>query len=114
MDTGYSRNRAVHSTWFEALTDIGYLGLLILILMIYSCYKTTQACKSALNKDEDIEKYFKIIAIQAAFISFLVSATFINRLRSEMLYWLVLYSACAYNIYVIKTSEKDNLKINKS
>jgi len=39
-------------------------------------------------------------------ISFLVTATFMNRFRAEALYWIILYTACAYNIYVLTGKNK--------
>lgn len=57
---------------------------------------------ATLKEKEDLENYFKTVGILAATLSYLISMTFMNRLRAEMLYWFVLYSACAYNIYVIK------------
>jgi len=105
IDTGFSRNRSVHSTWFEALTEIGYLGLLLLILMVYSSFRTTRKCISILREKGDFGNYFKIISLEAALISFLVAMSFMNRFRAEILYWLILYTACAYNIYVIKSPD---------
>jgi len=111
VDTGFSRNRSVHSTWFEALTEIGYLGLLFLILMVYSSYKTIRKCILALKEKEDFENYFKMISLSAALISYLIAMSFMNRFRAEILYWMVLYSACAYNIFILKASN-DNVAKN--
>jgi O-antigen ligase len=102
--TGNSRNRTVHSTWMEALSEIGYAGLLALFFMLWSSYKTTNKCKDTLSKQGDIDNFFKIIALQAAGLCFIISMTFLNRLRAEILYWLILYSAIAYNIYIVKPS----------
>lgn len=110
VDTGFSRNRSVHSTWFEALTEMGYLGLLLLLLMLYSGFKSTRACISKLKEKGDFENYFKIITLEAALLSYIVAMTFMNRFRAEILYWLVLYTACAYNIYMIKSSENEKVK----
>lgn len=103
IDSGSSRNRAVHSTWFEALTDLGYLGLFCLIMLVMSVFKTTNKCKKALLEVNKVDEYYKMVALQAAFISFLIAMSFLNRFRAEVLYWCVLFSACAYNIYVVKT-----------
>jgi len=105
--TGRSRHRAVHSTWFEALSEVGYLGLLSLIMMLYTSFKATRKCKQLLRKQSSIDDYFKILALEAALITFIVSMTFINRLRAEVFYWLILYTACAYNIYVLKNTQKE-------
>jgi len=111
INTGASRNRTVHSTWFEALSEVGYLGLFSFMMMIYSAYWALELCKNKLQERNQVHEYFKMIAIQAALLSFVVTMTFINRMRAEVLYWLLLYAACAYNIYVLRpplSKEKSN------
>lgn len=59
------------------------------------------------NKEKLIELklydcYFKVIALEGALISYLVAASFINRSRAEILYWLILFILVAFNIYVLK------------
>ena len=103
VDTGgYTRHRSVHSTWFEALTEIGYLGLLVLLLLVYSCYKAIRTCRKVLNEKNDVDNYYKILALEAAFFAYIIAMTFLNRLRAEVFYWLILYLVCAYNIYVLQ------------
>jgi hypothetical protein len=104
VNTGNSRNRAVHSTWFEALSEIGYLGMGALIAMLYCCYATNRKCMQVLRRQNRVDEYFKVRAIEGALICFIISMTFLNRMRAEVLYWLILYCACAYNIYVLKNS----------
>lgn len=110
LHTGASRARAVHSTWFEALTEIGYPGLFFLVCLILSCYRCTYRCKRVLRESGNVDEYFKIIALEAALICFLVIVTFINRLRAEVFYWLILYISVAYNLYVLKRAHEHNDK----
>jgi hypothetical protein len=109
VHTGGKVNRTVHSTWFEALSEIGYFGLFSLIMMLFYCAKTTQNCKRQLKIDQQVDQYFKVIAIQCALVAFMISMTFMNRLRAEILFWCVMYTGIAYNIYILKrqTKEKD-------
>jgi len=107
VHTGNSRNRAVHSTWFEALSEIGYIGLVALIAMLYCCYSTNRKCMRKLRQQNRVDEYFKVRAIEAALICFIITMTFLNRMRAEVLYWLILYCACAYNIYVLRNSFDD-------
>ena len=113
VHTGNSRNRSVHSSWFEVLTETGYLGLILFCALIYSCFRALRQCELNLREIGDHDNYFKVIALKAALLSFLVAMSFMNRARAEILYWLVLYTACAYNIYVIngaKATKADSLK----
>jgi hypothetical protein len=106
--TGKSRNRSVHSSWFEALTEAGYLGLIFFVFMIATSLLTLSKVKSKLSINNMYNEHWKMTAIQASIITFAVSMTFMNRMRAEILYWLIMYSACAYNLYIINGSK--NLK----
>lgn len=106
VDTGSTRNRSVHSTWFQTLTEIGYPGLFCFIAMLLSCFKATKTCKKALLAERDFEDFFKIVAIESALLSYMVGMSFMNRMTSEILYWLVLFTACAYNVYILKPQEE--------
>ena len=105
-DKERARMKATHSAWFEALTDIGYPGLLCLVMMLISCYRTTKIAATRLLKNQEYDAYFKVIAIQGALLGFVVTMTFLNRFRAEILYWCVLFCASAYNIYVLKPQDK--------
>jgi hypothetical protein len=109
VNTGQSRNRAVHSTWFEALSELGYLGFIALIAMIVSSFTTMSKTRKVLRDRNQIDEYFKIRAIEGALLAFIIAMTFLNRLRADVLYWCVLYSACAYNIYVLKHYESKSV-----
>jgi hypothetical protein len=107
--TGKSRNRAVHSTWFEALSETGYIGLLFLILMVTASFSSLSKAKKNMSIETMYDEHWKMTAIQAGLITFAISMTFLNRMRAEILYWLILYSACAYNLYVLN-AEKNIVK----
>ncbi|WNC72540.1 O-antigen ligase family protein [Thalassotalea psychrophila] len=107
IETGKNKYRSVHSSWLEALTEAGYIGFAVFITMIYSSFKTLKVCKQYLSEKRQLDKYYKVIAIEAAFIAFLIAMTFLNRMRSEILYWCILYSACAYNIYILRGKDND-------
>jgi O-antigen ligase len=98
----------VHSTWFEVLSEMGYSGIISFVGMIMYSFLTIFRTTKKLKKDNQIEQYFKVVAIGCALFCFIISMTFLNRLRAEVLYWCVPYTAIAYNIYFLK-SEKVNI-----
>jgi len=100
IDTGGHRNRSVHSSWFEALTEVGWLGLFLLSLMIYKAYFNMNKCKKILRDRMLYADYYLVVAVQSSLISYLISMSFTNRLRAEILYWCILFCAIAYNLYV--------------
>jgi len=109
VNTGKKRTRTVHSTWFEALSEAGYLGLLLFILMIYFSFKTSQKCKKLLKEKEQVDEYFKVVAIQCALIAFIVTMTFLNRMRAEVLHWCVLFTGIAYQIYFLNQKDSSDV-----
>ena len=110
VNTGNSRNRAVHSTWFEVLSEVGYLGLTLFSLMFFYAFKTLRLCKKSIKEAENFNQYFKIVMLQSILWSFIVAMSFLNRMRAEVLYWFILYTACAYNIYIIQKQTKPDKK----
>ncbi len=103
VDTGGKRNRSVHSTWFETLTEVGYLGLGAFLMMLWSAWKYLNKTKAYLKKNNLVDDYFKIVALQGSLLSFMVAMSFLNRMRAEVLYWLIMFAAAAYNVYVLKS-----------
>lgn len=110
--TGRSRNKSVHSSWFEVLTEIGYIGFLIFIALMFSCYRCLRKVRYYLKSQGDIDQYFKVIAIQCSLVSYLVCATFMNRYRAEILYWIILFVAVAYNLlYIVPNKEREESSV---
>ncbi|MGY0586407.1 MAG: O-antigen ligase family protein, partial [Paraglaciecola chathamensis] len=95
-------NRAVHSSWFEALSEAGYLGFIVFILIIFTSFTMLRRSKAELAAPEFLDDYFKVVCIESMLISYLVAMTFLNRMRSEIFLWCILFIACAYNIYYLR------------
>lgn len=102
------RHKSVHSSWFEALSEIGYPGLFVFLMLIFVSFRKTNQVKMYLKSlgPRVREHYYKIIVIQASLLSFMVAASFMNRLRAEIFYWCILFTACAYNLYIAKRINK--------
>lgn len=102
INTGANRNRAVHSSWFEALSEAGYLGFIVFLMIIFASFTMLRRSKAELAAPEFLDDYFKIVCIESMLISYLVAMTFLNRMRSEIFLWCILFVACAYNIYYLR------------
>ena len=87
IDSGGSRNRAVHSTWFQVLTEVGYPGTLVFIMMIVRSFLLLLKIKRYSERYQKTELYFFSTVLQAGFISFLVAATFLDRFRAVVLHF---------------------------
>ncbi|APD86962.1 polymerase [Alteromonas sp. Mex14] len=112
VNTGGSRNRAVHSTWFETLSEAGYLGLLFFSLMIFYTHRAFTKVRKKLWEIKDFANSALVLAVSSGFVTFVVAMTFINRLRAEVLYWLIALSVCCVNIFL--TNNKPNIVHSKN
>ncbi|MFT4806232.1 MAG: hypothetical protein ACI9YE_003464 [Psychroserpens sp.] len=104
VNTGGSRARSVHSSWFEALSEVGYLGLSILLYLVYLSFKLSKKAKQHFKVDSSDSYFFLVVALQAAIIGTVVSMSFISRMRGETFMWLLIFVAATFEI--IKRSEK--------
>ena len=105
---GGGRRRAVHSTWLEVLTEAGYLGLFLFGMMLLASWRQLSAVKRTAVIQGHIQHYYLGCALQAALISFLVAMSFIDRMRAEVLYWLILFAACAHAVLVRRNAELES------
>jgi len=113
LTKGGTARKAVHSMWFQGLSEIGYQGFFLFICLLISCYRLTKSTRLYLLKADRKDEYFKIVAIEIALLSYLVSSTFIDRFRSELLYWLILFVACSANIYYFQEVANSENKTKK-
>lgn len=92
--------RAIHSLYFEALAEFGYPGLILLAGFIGTTFHNLYRVSQRAIERDNIDKFIRATALQSAFIGFLVSSIFLNRLYAEDFYWLMLFAAIQYKLYV--------------
>jgi hypothetical protein len=105
--------RSVHSMWFQGLGEVGWIGFGIFLSMLISLLKLSLKAKRFVLEKKDYETYFKILTLECALLGFLVSGTFINRFRSEILYWMILFLAIGVKIYYLQPNSKNSSVNNK-
>lgn len=110
---GGVENRAVHSMWFQGLSEIGWQGFIVFIFMIFSLYRQSKAAKAYLTTKRRYEEYFKIIALECAFIGYIVAGTFIDRFRAEILYWMILLLLVGINVYYFQAKGREKQPAGK-
>lgn len=108
-------NRSVHSAWFQGLSEIGYQGFTIFILMLLALLRMSQKAKSYLIVQGDYPAYFRILMLECALVGYMTAATFINQFRSQMLYWTILFLALAIKIYYLQPrAREETLAVQES
>jgi probable O-glycosylation ligase (exosortase A-associated) len=86
----YGSNRAVHSSWFGALAETGYPGLLLMLLILLRAFWNCQVITRHPPPGEDGVVLRELAAaLQAALVAFVVGGTFISEQYSEILWHFV-------------------------
>ena len=97
---GKSSGKAVHSTWFQTFVETGWLGIFLFIGMCVTALNCARRAMKRTLKRNDAKGYWISLSISAGFIGYLVTSSFIDRYRAEILYWFVMYCMVIYSIYV--------------
>lgn len=98
-DVKGTKMRAVHSMWFQGLSEIGWHGMAIFFALLWSIKRNLSRSKRRLTEAGNFQLYYLAIAIEGAFASFLVCGTFIDVIRVQIIYWLILFAIC-FNLIV--------------
>jgi O-antigen ligase len=99
---GENTFKSVHSMWFQALTEVGWLGLALFVAALLSLYRMSRKAKLWLLSIDENTTYFKMLALECALLGYLASASFINQFRAEILYWMIALLAVGINVYYLQ------------
>jgi O-antigen ligase len=100
------QGRAVHSIWFQGLSEIGWLGFLFFLLIFISTLRHNQRAKKALIRRSQYSRYYFILSLEGSLLAFLGAATFIDQFRSELLYWLIMFNFTA-SVIALRDLQED-------
>lgn len=96
--------RSVHSMWFQALAELGWLGLFVLLMLIYKVYRST---KKVIK--ESVSNYYQFyfsIALLSGFIGLILTSSFIDQFRNQIIYIILLFLMSLYSIVLRKEAIK--------
>ena len=94
--------KAVHSIWFQALAEVSYIGFFFFMMIIYTTYRSLKQLRRHYWEIKDVYGYYFTHAILSSYIGVLVASSFINQFRTQIVYWLILFTACLFNIAILK------------
>jgi hypothetical protein len=96
--------RSVHSLWFQVLAELGWLGLFVFLMLIYKVYRSTRnVIKESVSNDYQF--YFSV-ALLAGFIGLILTSSFIDQFRNQIIYIILLFLISLYSIVIRKESIK--------
>ena len=97
--------RAVHSTYFQCLAEYGYLGAFVFAGILLSTFRFLKRTQMHVRRNGNLFVYYQAIALESSLIAYLTAAIFLSLLYPEVLYWLILFSACMGNIYMLRDKQ---------
>ena len=100
------KHKAVHSIWFQALSEVGWHGAFFLIMLVLSTFKIAKLTKRKCIENNDIYQYYLAHALLSSFVATLVVASFINQFRVTSVYLIILFITCLYSVIVLHEKSK--------
>lgn len=94
--------KAVHSAWFQLLSEAGWQGVVVFLSLLRCIYIQLKETKSFLLANAETNNYFHIRALECAFIGYLGAVTFINQIRGVPMWWCILFLLIAINVYYLQ------------
>jgi probable O-glycosylation ligase (exosortase A-associated) len=86
LEGHFGRMRAVHSTWFGILADQGYVGLFMLVGIMFLAFRACGRVRAAAKRAQKDELFAFAAALQAALVAVVVGGTFLSFHYVEMLW----------------------------
>jgi len=109
LDKGnHFANRAVHSIWFQAFSEMGYHGFLFFFMIIIITLRMIRKIKIYCKERDDTRTYFLAHAVYCGFIGLLFSSSFINQFRVNLIYWFIMFIAALYSIIFLQNKDESN------
>jgi len=101
---GGKTRKAVHSIWFQALAEIGWIGFLIFSLIVITTFQSINKVKKRCKELNDHRLFYLSHALKSSFITLLVTSSFINQFRVQIVYWNILFIVCLHSIVINQTN----------
>jgi O-antigen ligase len=93
----FGSSRAVHSSWFAVLAELGYPGLLLYLLNLLLAWT---ACSQAVRLARDYPQYADLrhwaVAIESCLVVFVVAGTFVTVQYTEIVWHMMGLSAALH------------------
>lgn len=92
----YSESRAVHSTWFGLIGDLGYPGLMLFVFIYIQSLRGCRRVQVHAAKYPDSKEWNELrlyaVALESALWAFVVGGTFLNMHYNEMVWHFLIFA----------------------
>lgn len=102
----YGMNRAVHSSWFAVLAELGYPGLLLFLAIIATSWRSCRNVRLAARRGDVSESLGTYaVALETALVAFVVGGSFVSYQYNEMLWHFFALSAALERVAMAEATE---------
>lgn len=101
-DSTVGQERSSHNTFMTALSEQGFIGALMFLVMWYWCAKTSLRLRSYTRTTGDTRLAGDIAGIAAALMAIFIAGVFVDYLKAEVQVWMMALLAAATTIAASK------------
>ena len=102
----YGPWRAVHSSYFAVLAELGYPGAILYLIILFGALRTcSRVYKRALRHPQLVQLGTAALSLQISLIAFLVGGSFVSSQSVEMLWHIIGLSIALERITITREAE---------
>ncbi|MEW6535210.1 MAG: putative O-glycosylation ligase, exosortase A system-associated [Candidatus Auribacterota bacterium] len=91
----YGTTRAVHNTYFQMLTNNGYPGLVLMLLLMFFGFTTCMKLRRRVKRREDLQWIFACAnMMEISLAAYCVCGMFLSAAYADLFYHLIILIAC--------------------
>ena len=99
------KNHAVHSTWFQVLGEMGFVGFTLFIVMISSIYRSLRRCYLLCTTYNEKTLFVNVNALLAGLAGFVTSGTFLTQAFTWPIYIILSLTIALETLLVSRVSK---------
>jgi O-antigen ligase len=96
----FGRQRSVHSSWFGTIAELGYPGLIVLVLIIVAAFNACFRVRAAVARGapKELENY--ALALEMGLVAFVVGGSFVVLQYNELVWHFIALTMALRSIAV--------------
>jgi probable O-glycosylation ligase (exosortase A-associated) len=86
----YGQSRAVHSSWFGILAELGYPGIILFALILFNAFRTCHRIRKAAKNLSSLHELGQMaIALEAGLVAYVIGGSFLSFQYTEILWHFI-------------------------
>ena len=113
----FGEARAVHSSWFGLIADLGYPGLILFVILYLQALRCCRSIQVEAAKHPDSKEWTEMryyaVALESALWAFIVGGTFLNMHYNEMVWHYLVFTMILERLARAKLAAAETLATEK-